>query len=82
MATSTCQAEYMAQCSAATEAVWLRGLLGELGFEYQEPTTLYADNQDAITLAKDPKYHRRIKYIAVRYHYTRELVQERIIDLH
>ena len=53
MATSTCQAEYMAQCSAAMEAEWLRGLLSELGFQYQEPTTLYADNQGAIALAKD-----------------------------
>ena len=82
MATSTCQAEYMAQCSAAMEAEWLRGLLSELGFQYQEPTTLYADNQGAIAMVKDPKYHKKTKHIAVRYHYTRELVQDGVIDLH
>ena len=81
MATSTCQAEYMAQCSAAMEAEWLRGLLSELRFQYQEPTTLYADNQGAIALVKDPKYHKKAKHIAVRYHYTRELVQDGVIDL-
>ena len=32
IATSTCQGEYMAQCSAAMEAEWLRGLLSELRF--------------------------------------------------
>ena len=80
--TSTCQAEYMAQCSAAIEVVWLRSLLEELGFRYQEPITLYADNQGAIALVKDPKYHKKTKHIAVRYHYTRELVQDGLINLH
>lgn len=31
VSTSTCEAEYIAQPEAACEAVWLRGLLGEIG---------------------------------------------------
>ena len=40
IATSICQAEYMAQCSATMEAEWLRGLLSELRFLI--PGTNYA----------------------------------------
>ena len=60
----------------------LRGVLGEFGFHYQEPTTLYADNQGAIALMKDPKYHKKTKHIAVPYHFTRELIEQGVINLH
>ena len=53
-----------------------------VSFSYQELTTLYADNQGAIALIKDPKYYKKTKHIAVRYHYMCKLVQEGVIDLH
>jgi len=35
-----------------------------------------ADNQGAIALAKDNKFHSRTKHIDLRYHFIREAVEE------
>ncbi|KAA6409398.1 MAG: hypothetical protein FRX48_06951 [Lasallia pustulata] len=48
VAKSTCKAEYMGQSDAASEAVWICGLLEDLGLFPNRPTTLNADNQGAI----------------------------------
>jgi len=74
VALSSTEAEYIAQKTAATEAVWLRGLLQELGLRDEAPTEIWADNQGAIKLASNPEYHRRTKHIRIQYHYTRECV--------
>lgn len=81
VALSSTEAEYVALGTAARETVWLRRFLEELGFPQQTPTPIYVDNQSAIKLAKNPEFHKRTKHIQVRYHYTRELVEEGIIEL-
>lgn len=80
-ALSTCEAEYMAQAEAACEAVYLRELLAELGFEVTAPTVILADNTGAIALANDRKFQRRTKHIQRRYHKIRDLIQEGTIVL-
>jgi hypothetical protein len=42
--TSTAKAEYHALAYASKEAVWIRSLLGQLGFAQDQPTTIYRDN--------------------------------------
>ena len=81
VAKSTCEAEYVGQSDAGSEIVWLRGLLEDLGVHPIGSTTLFADNQRAIRLASNPENHRRTKHIAVKYHYTRELVENNILKL-
>lgn len=74
VALSTAEAEYMALCSAVQEAVYLRRLLADLGFEQQEGTIIHEDNQSCIAMAENPVFHARSKHIAMRYHFTREKV--------
>jgi hypothetical protein len=81
VALSSTEAEYMAVCGAAKEAVWLRALLQEIGCEQEGATVLYVDNQGSIALAKNPVYHARTKHIDVQHHFIRNLVEERVIDL-
>src|SRR5437764_11196393 len=71
----------MAQNNAATEGIWLRGLLEALALRDDAPTTLRADNQEAIELTKNPEYHRRTKHISIQYHFTRECVENGEIEL-
>lgn len=91
VSTSTCEAEYIAQAETACEAVWLRGLLGELGIldtiledgypkNISPPTAIFADNQGAIKLTENPEYHRKTKHIPTKYHKTRELVQDGVVQ--
>ena len=69
---STTEAEYMAVTEAVKEAIWLRGLVEDLGLQ-QGVITVFYDSQSAIHLTKHQKYYERIKHIDVRYHFIREI---------
>ena len=66
--------------SACSEIVWLRGLLGELGFPQIEPTPLHADNTSAIQIAANPVFHERTKHIEVDCHFIREAFDAHVIS--
>ena len=63
----------MAASMAATEILYFRGLLFELGHQL-EPTILYVDNQGAVELSRDMKSCQRSRHIERRYLRVRELV--------
>jgi len=73
VALSSTEAEYMALTDAAKEAIWLKGLVNELGFT-QKTVNIHCDSQSAIALAKNAVYHERTKHIDVKYHFIRDLV--------
>jgi hypothetical protein len=52
------EAKYMAPAEAAKEALWLIGLVRELGIQ-QGGVQLHCDSQCAIYLAKNQVYHAR-----------------------
>ena len=73
VAMSTTEAKYIAAAKAAKEALWLTGLVMELGIQ-QVGVSLYYDNQSVIYLANNQVYHATTKHINVRFHKIRELV--------
>jgi hypothetical protein len=73
VAMSTTEAEYMAVAEAAKEALWLKGLVKELGLN-QGGVQMHCDSQSAIYLAKNQVYHAKTKHIDVRFHKIRELI--------
>ena len=81
IALSSTEAEYIAQTHAAKEALWLRTFWAEL--RNAEPTTmkLNCDNQGAIALSKDNKFHAQTKHIDIRYHFIREAVDDNKISV-
>ena len=79
VALSSCEAEYMAQTQASKEAIWITRLLGELDLGFGlpgAPVTIKADNQGAIALSEDPKFHSRSKHIDIQWHFVREKVKQ------
>ena len=80
VALSTTEAEYMAITEAVKEAIWLHGLLEELGVG-QKHLMVHSDSQSAIHLAKNQVFHARTKHIDVRYHFVREILEEEEILL-
>jgi hypothetical protein len=76
IALSSTEAEYIAQTHAAKEALWLRTFWAEM--QNAEPTTMTinCDNQGAIALSKDNKFHARTKHIDIRYHFIRKAVED------
>jgi hypothetical protein len=71
---STTEAEYVALSQATQEAIWMRQLLSDIGCKSEQPTTLYEDNQGAIEISKNARFHNRTKHIDVRFHFIREKV--------
>lgn len=53
VAMSSCEAEYVALSAAASEGIWLKALLDDLGeMQANEPFQIYEDNHDCIAMAK------------------------------
>jgi len=75
VALPTTEAEYMVAAEAVKEAIWLRGLVSDLGLQ-QDETVVFCDSQSAIHLTKNQMYHERTKHIDVRYHFLWEAVTQ------
>jgi hypothetical protein len=78
---STTEAEYVAACTAGMEIMYLRNLLTEFGYSVREGSTLYVDNQSAISVAKNPEHHGRMKHLDLRFYWLREAVERGIIKV-
>jgi len=78
---SSTKSEYIAQMHATKKLMWLHVFLGELTTPFIEPTTLHCDNQGAIVLSKDNKFHACTKHINIRYHYICEAIENKNIIL-
>ncbi len=81
IAMSTAEAEYIALTSAAREVLYLKSLIGELYEPITHPIPIYCDNQGAIALASNNKFHARTKHIDIRYHFIRALIRDNTLDL-
>ena len=81
IALSTAEAEYIALMAVAREVLYLQALLGELYEPVNLPTPINCDNQSAIALASNGKFHARTKHIDIRFHFVRDCVKNGIFEL-
>lgn len=77
---STAESEYIALAHGVQEAVWLRQFLLELNVDFKE-IKIFVDNQAAIKLASNSECHKRSKHIDVRYHFIRDIVNTKQVEL-
>jgi hypothetical protein len=78
---SSTEAEYKALANATTEIIWMQTLLDELSVSHLLATTLWCDNLGATYLSANPVFHARIKHIKVDYHFVRERVALKQLDI-
>jgi hypothetical protein len=76
VALSTTEAEYVAACSAGQEILWLRHLFKEFGFTLSSPSMLHIDNRSALSVAKNPEHHGRMKHLDLRFYWLRDCVND------
>jgi len=81
VAQSTVEAEYAAMAHAAKEMIWLQHLLRDLGMSKYAPRTLFCDNQRAISLAKNPTHHAKMKHVDIQLHFIRDHVEKGTINV-
>ena len=73
---SSTEAEIMAASLAASEAIFTRSLLAEMGFDMSEPTVLWVDNMGAVEITKRRESLSRSRHIERRYLKILEWVAE------
>ncbi|KAK1605909.1 hypothetical protein QYE76_029582 [Lolium multiflorum] len=78
VAKSSTESEYIAASEASSEAVWMKRFIVELGVvpSALDPFVIYCDNMGAIANAQEPRSHKRLKHIKLRYHSIREYIED------
>jgi hypothetical protein len=79
---SSTESEYKALANDTAELVWLQSLLREMEF----PTAahvpiLWCDNLGATYLSANPRFHGRTKHIEVDFHFVRERVVNKALQI-
>jgi len=78
IALSSTEGESIALTQGVKESLWLGGLRqdhGALNHQHQVKI-LNCDNQGAIALTKNPKYHARTKHIDIQFHFIRQNISK------
>lgn len=78
---SSCEAEYVVANSVVCHATWLMNVLKHLGFQQEVPIEIYVDNRAAIALVKNSTHHERSKHIDAHYHFIREHVKAKEVEV-
>ena len=77
---SMAEAEYIAAASCCAQLLWMKKLLHDYGIT-QDTMCVFYDNTSAINLSKNPVQHSKSKHIKIRYHFIRDLVEEKTMYL-
>ncbi|MCO5562505.1 hypothetical protein L7F22_016132 [Adiantum nelumboides] len=72
VATSSCEADYMAAFIATIECVWLRQLLVDMGVGQETATSFYIGSQSTLAAVRNLVFHACTMHIEVHCHYVRE----------
>ena len=79
---SASEAEYVAMAQGAKTALFTKAVLDFLQPELASETiNLFEDNQGAIAIAENIISGGRTKHIDVRYHFIRELVERKVLNV-
>ncbi|CAL9006850.1 unnamed protein product [Prunus brigantina] len=81
VALSTAEAEYISAAEATSQAKWLRFVLEDFGEKQIEGTQIMCDNTSAIAMAKNPVFHQKSRHINRKFHFIREAIQAKEIEL-
>ena len=75
------ESEYRSLTAATCELMWLQMLLANLRISQYHPPILWCDNIGATFLAANPVNHARTKHISVDYHFVREQVANKKLEV-
>jgi hypothetical protein len=61
--------------------IWVEAVLRELGVSLQQRPCLWCDNLGATYLSANPVFHACTKHIEIDYHFVRERVANKLLDI-
>uniref|UniRef100_A0A2N9HE34 Integrase catalytic domain-containing protein n=1 Tax=Fagus sylvatica TaxID=28930 RepID=A0A2N9HE34_FAGSY len=78
---SSTESEYRALAIASAELYWIRTLLKDLGIYLSQTPILWCDNIFALAIASNLVFHARTKHIEVDFHFVREQVLRKDLEV-
>jgi hypothetical protein len=75
------EAKYMSISDCSRQCAWIHSLFSKIGYPMKAPIPLCGDNQGSIFLASNPATGKLSKHIDIRFHYIRQEVQHKHIDV-
>lgn len=73
MALSSIEAKYIAIIEAFNEAMWLQGILKEIGMLHGD-IIVYSNSHNAVYLCKNHVWHDKIKHVDITYNFVRDQI--------
>lgn len=81
MSRSSTEAEYKTLANATAKIILVKSMLKELGICHTQPPCLWCDNIGATYLSANPVFHARTKHIEIDYHFARERVASKELEI-
>jgi hypothetical protein len=78
---SSTEAKYKALANTTTEIMWVQSLLQDIGVQAPRTAVIWCDNIGATDLAANHVMFGRTKHIEVDYHFVRERVSQKFLEV-
>jgi len=80
VSTSTAEAEYYSLSECAKQCMWYKSMLNELNYNIKT-INVNVDNKATIFIGNNNMVNQKTKHIDIRYHYIRELIENKELNL-
>ncbi|GJW11139.1 integrase, catalytic region, zinc finger, CCHC-type containing protein [Tanacetum coccineum] len=80
-AISSMEAEYIALSGCCAQVLWMRSQLTDYGLGFNK-IPMYCNNKSVIVLCCNNVQHSRSKHIDIRFHFIKEQVENRVVELY
>jgi hypothetical protein len=77
---STIEAEYVPTASCCSQILWIVHTMRDFGVIFKR-VSLMCDNTSAISVAKNPVFHKRMRHLERRHHFLRDHVEKGDIEM-
>jgi hypothetical protein len=78
---SSTEAEYKSMADATAEVMWVQFVLHELGVSCPRNARLWCNNMGHKYLASNPVFYERMKHVEIDYHFLRDRVLQKPLDI-
>ncbi|CAM8939607.1 unnamed protein product [Rhodiola kirilowii] len=68
------------QAACCAQLLWLQNQLSDFSLIFDN-IPIYCDNTSAISVAKNPTHHSKMKHIEIRHHFIRDCVEKGLVSI-